>query len=235
MHQSAINSFITFQKNYLDPKSERIKVVEIGSKSVNANIKNLLNKNTDYRGLDIESGDNVDLVLKDPYKFPIEDSSVDIVISISVFEHTEFFWLTYLEILRILKPSGLFFLNAPSNSKYHRHSTDNWRFYPDSIIALEKWGRQNNYKPKVLEHYTNHENGRDTWNDYISVTIKDENYKDKFTKRILDNKKNYTNGRKDNSENILNFQEFPQDQFNWGWKIYYKWRKFLHKIRNKFN
>ena len=118
MHQSAINSFIDFQKNYLDPSSQKIKIVEVGSKSVNSHIKNLLNKNTDYIGLDIEAGDNVDLVLKDPYKFPIEDSSVDVVISISVFEHSEFFWLTYLEILRILKPTGLFFLNAPSNSKY---------------------------------------------------------------------------------------------------------------------
>tara|TARA_B100001059_G_C17825411_1_gene581021 strand:+ start:2601 stop:3302 length:702 start_codon:yes stop_codon:yes gene_type:complete len=231
MHQSAINSFIDFQKNYLDPSSQKIKIVEVGSKSVNSHIKNLLNKNTDYIGLDIEAGDNVDLVLKDPYKFPIEDSSVDVVISISVFEHSEFFWLTYLEILRILKPTGLFFLNAPSNSKYHRHSTDNWRFYPDSIIALEKWGNRNNYKPKVLEHYTNYENGRDIWNDYVSVTIKDENFKDKFTKRILDNKKNFTNGRKNNSIKILNFQEFPQDQFNWGWKIYYKWRKFLYKFK----
>ena len=112
MHQSAINSFIDFQKNYLDPSSQKIKIVEVGSKSVNSHIKNLLNKNTDYIGLDIEAGDNVDLVLKDPYKFPIEDSSVDVVISISVFEHSEFFWLTYLEILRILKPTGLFFFKC---------------------------------------------------------------------------------------------------------------------------
>lgn len=233
MHQTAINSFIAFQKNYLDSNTQKIKVVEVGSRSVNSHIKNLLNKNTDYIGLDIEAGDNVDVVLKDPYKFPLDDSSVDVVISISVFEHTEFFWLTYLEILRILKPSGLFFLNAPSNSKYHRHSSDNWRFYPDSIIALEKWGRQNNYKPKVLEHYTNHVIGRDIWNDYISVTVKDEMYKNKFRKRILDSKKNFINGRKDNSTNILNFQEFPQDQNNWGWKIYYKLRKFLYKIKKK--
>ena len=33
-------------------------------------------------------------------------------------------------------------------------------------------------------------------------------------------------------EEIINFQETPQDQINWGWRLYYKWRKFLNKFRN---
>ena len=102
-----------------------------------------MGENIDYVGIDIVKGENVDIVLDDPYKFPFEDKSVDVVISISVFEHTEFFWLTYLEILRVLKDDGLFFLNAPSNSKFHRHESDNWRFYPDSSLALQKWGEKN--------------------------------------------------------------------------------------------
>ena len=232
MHLSAIESFIDFKKTYLDEINHQIKIVEIGSQSINESIKKHLKKNFTYIGADIEKGENVDLVLKDPYKLPFDDNSIDVIISISTFEHTEFFWLTYLEILRVLKPSGLFFLNVPSNSKFHRHSTDNWRFYPDSSLALKKWGIKNGYNPEVLEHYTNFETGRDIWNDYVSITIKDENFKKNFNKRILDTKQNFTNGRKDLSSNIINFQELPQDQLNWGWKIYYKWRKFLHKLRN---
>ena len=232
MHLSAIQSFIDFKKTYLDEINHQIKIVEIGSQSINESIKKYLKKNFTYIGADIEKGENVDLVLKDPYKLPFNDNSIDVIISISTFEHTEFFWLTYLEILRVLKPSGLFFLNVPSNSKFHRHSTDNWRFYPDSSLALKKWGLKNGYNPEVLEHYTNFETGRDIWNDYVSITIKDENFKKNFKKRILDTKQNFTNGRKDLSSNIINFQELPQDQLNWGWKIYYKWRKFLHKFRN---
>ena len=232
MHLSAIQSFIDFKETYLDEINHQIKIVEIGSQSINESIKKYLKKNFTYIGADIEKGENVDLVLKDPYKLPFNDNSIDVIISISTFEHTEFFWLTYLEILRVLKPSGLFFLNVPSNSKFHRHSTDNWRFYPDSSLALKKWGLKNGYNPEVLEHYTNFETGRDIWNDYVSITIKDENFKKNFKKRILDTKQNFTNGRKDLSSNIINFQELPQDQLNWGWKIYYKWRKFLHKFRN---
>ena len=231
MHISAIESFLDFKKNYLNNLNQKIKIIEIGSQSINDSIKKHLSENHSYIGVDIENGENLDVVLEDPYKLPFENESIDVVVSISTFEHTEFFLLTYLEILRILKPTGLFFLNVPSNSKFHRFATDNWRFYPDSAKALEKWGLRNNYNPKVLEHYTNFETGRDIWNDYVSITIKDKKHQNKFIKRTLDFKKNYTNGRKDNSDNILNFQEFPQDQANWGWKIYYKWRKFLHKIK----
>jgi len=233
MHISALNSFLDFKNTYLKNQNNEIKIVEIGSQSINENIKKHLNKNHTYIGVDIVEGNNVDIVLEDPYKLPFEKDTIDVVISISTFEHTEFFWLSYLEILRVLKPTGLFFLNVPSNSKYHRHSTDNWRFYPDSSKALESWGHRNNFKPKVLEHFTNYETGRDIWNDYVSITIKDENFQNLYSRRILDIKKNFTNGRKNNSDELINFMELPQDQNNWGWKLYYKFRKFLNKIKFK--
>ena len=143
MHDSALESFTNFKNTYLDPRKDKsISVVEIGSLAVNSSIKNIVQNDFKYTGVDIIKGENVDIVLNDPYKFPFEDGTIDAIISISTFEHTEFFWLTYLEILRVLKSDGLFFLNAPSNSKFHRHSTDNWRFYPDSSISLEKWGKK---------------------------------------------------------------------------------------------
>ena len=231
MHTSALNSFVDFKNIYLSKfKNKKIKLIEIGSLAVNSSVKSNLGENIDYVGIDIVKGENVDIVLDDPYKFPFEDKSVDVVISISVFEHTEFFWLTYLEILRVLKDDGLFFLNAPSNSKFHRHETDNWRFYPDSSLALQKWGERNNFNPKVLEHFTNFETGRDIWNDYVSVTIKDKQFINKFPDRIIHSKKNFTNGRLNDSDEIINHQEVPQDQNNWGWKMYYKLRKFVNKL-----
>jgi len=231
MHTSALNSFVDFKNIYLSKfKNKKIKLIEIGSLAVNSSVKSNLGENIDYVGIDIVKGENVDIVLDDPYKFPFEDKSVDVVISISVFEHTEFFWLTYLEILRVLKDDGLFFLNAPSNSKFHRHESDNWRFYPDSSLALQKWGERNNFNPKVLEHFTNFETGRDIWNDYVSVTIKDKQFINKFPDRIIHSKKNFTNGRLNDSDEIINHQEVPQDQNNWGWKMYYKLRKFVNKL-----
>ncbi len=231
MHPSALKSFVDFKNIYLSKfKNKNIKLIEIGSLAVNSSVKLNLAENIDYVGVDICKGENVDIVLEDPYKLPFENESIDAVISISTFEHTQFFWLSYLEILRVLRNDGLFFLNAPSNSKFHRHETDNWRFYPDSSLALQKWGERNNFNPKVLEHFTNFETGRDIWNDYVSVTIKDKQFINKFPDRIIHSKKNFTNGRLNDSDKIINYQEVPQDQNNWGWKMYYKLRKFLNKL-----
>lgn len=231
MHPSALKSFVDFKNIYLSKfKNKNIKLIEIGSLAVNSSVKLNLAENIDYVGVDICKGENVDIVLEDPYKLPFENESIDAVISISTFEHTQFFWLSYLEILRVLRNDGLFFLNAPSNSKFHRHETDNWRFYPDSSLALQKWGERNNFNPKVLEHFTNFETGRDIWNDYVSVTIKDKQFINKFPDRIIHSKKNFTNGRLNDSDEIINYQEVPQDQNNWGWKMYYKLRKFLNKF-----
>ena len=62
------------------------------------------------------------IVLEDPYKLPFDSDSVDIVICSSCFEHSEMFWLLFLEVMRILKPTGLFYMNAPSNGAFHKIS-----------------------------------------------------------------------------------------------------------------
>ena len=102
-------------KTYLN-SPENLHVIEIGSQNVNSSVKELIDKNFKYIGVDIAPGDNVDIVLKDPYKFPIDDNSIDVVISISTFEHVDFFWLTFLEILRVIVfPAILFFISLFDN------------------------------------------------------------------------------------------------------------------------
>jgi ubiquinone/menaquinone biosynthesis C-methylase UbiE len=91
--------------------------------------------------------------LEDAYSFPLEDNSVDIVVSSSCFEHADMFWLTYLEIMRILKPKGIFYLNAPTKGPHHGYPVDCWRFYPDAGKALTNWGKRNNYNNILLESY----------------------------------------------------------------------------------
>lgn len=227
MHTSALTSVNNFKKLYLDPiqTEKHIHVVELGSLSINSNVKKFFDSKFKYTGLDIEKGPNVDLVLDDPYTLPFENNSIDVVISISTFEHTDFFWLSYLEILRVLKPTGLFFLNVPSNGHYHRHPGDSWRFYPDSANSLEKWGKKNNFNCEVLEHFTSSTTAKEIWNDYVSITIKDRNFKEKYQSRITDEIKNFTNGRTDINFDLINFSKIPQDQDNWGFKLYFKLKK----------
>src|SRR5690606_32296760 len=90
-------------------------IVDIGAQDVNGSLKEVAPEGNNYIGVDFVEGKGVDVIIDDPYKLPMEDNSVDICVSSSCFEHADFFWLSFLEVMRILKPDGLFYLNAPSN------------------------------------------------------------------------------------------------------------------------
>ncbi len=91
--------------------------------------------NWTYQGIDLNEGPNVDVVLTSPYKFPMADGHYDVLISGQAFEHVKFFWLTWMEMVRTLKPGGFIFLIAPSRGPEHRFPVDCWRFYPDGYRA----------------------------------------------------------------------------------------------------
>ena len=108
MHSSSIRNLERFFKVYLN-KFDNPKVLDLGgakkSKINGLDILKKLNYKFEYTTVDIEPHSSVDVVLKDPYVFSeLKESQFDIVISISCFEHIEFFWKTYIEILKVLKP-----------------------------------------------------------------------------------------------------------------------------------
>lgn len=135
-----------------------------------------------YEGVDQLHSPDPDVV----YRLPAQDNSVDIVVSSSCFEHDEFFWITFLEIMRVLKPHGIFYLNAPSNGVCHRYPVDCWRFYPDSAQVLAKWGRKNRIPALVLESFTGTAMA-DCWKDYVSVILKYDQFLSEYPDRMLDN------------------------------------------------
>jgi len=82
-----------------------------------------------------------------------------------MFEHVEFFWLTWLQMVRVLKSNGFIFLIAPSRGPEHRHPVDCWRFYPDSYRALAKFGGL-----ELMEVSTDLENdAAGQWGDTVGV------------------------------------------------------------------
>jgi SAM-dependent methyltransferase len=160
--------------------------------------------------IDFAQGKGVDVVLTDPYVLPLGDETVDIVVSSSCFEHSEMFWLLFLEILRILKPAGLFYLNAPSNGAFHRYPVDCWRFYPDSGAALVNWAKRNKYDPLLLESFIGNQD-MDVWNDFVAVFLKDKRHAANYPARILEIKTDFTNGRIAEQKAMLNPRVLPED------------------------
>lgn len=211
MHPTAMQNCQSFFDAYAPSFSSRqhVKVVEIGSQNVNGTLRDTCPTRFEYVGVDFQDAKGVDLVLQDPYSLPFENESVDIVLSSSCFEHSEMFWLVFLEVLRVLKPNGLFYLNAPSTGSFHRYPVDCWRFYPDSAMALVKWAQRNGGKPAMLESYT--QTSRD-WQDYVAVFLKDEALSMDFSHRILHSKKDFENGQIFSDDKMLNPTETSQHE-----------------------
>jgi SAM-dependent methyltransferase len=139
VHTSSYEHMKDIVARYLDPKRP-LSVIDIGSYDVNGSYRTLFKlPEVTYRGIDLEAGPGVDIVLKSPYHFPLAAESVDLIVSGQAFEHIEFFWKTWLEMHRVLKPGGMIFLIAPSRGSEHRYPQDCWRFYPDGYRALAKY------------------------------------------------------------------------------------------------
>ena len=186
MHDTSLINGKLFFDVYTN-KIPTAKILDVGSSSVAENIpvlRSFKSQDAEYIGMDMEYGPNVDVILTDISRFPFADNSFDFVVSTSCFEHDEFFWVTYLEIIHVLKPHGLFYLNSPSDGVYHTYPVDCWRFFPDSGKALAKWGKKNGYvNNEVVENYT-HKPIADIWNDYVCVFIKDVNYLHLYNDRM---------------------------------------------------
>jgi SAM-dependent methyltransferase len=143
MHETSYAKMGAFVAHYLaDHTGDSLSIVDIGARSVlgHQTYRDLFNRAAwRFQGLDIEAGNNVDILVNDPYHWiDIEPASFDVAISGQALEHVEFPWKTFAEIFRVLKPGGLFCLIVPSSGEEHRYPVDCWRYYPDSMRALAR-------------------------------------------------------------------------------------------------
>lgn len=170
MHESARHQMVSCLAAHLKP-GRHYRILDLGSavsRGQSSTHRDLLAPyNVSYLGVDIVNADNVDRVMDRPYGIPARSNSADVVISGQVFEHIPFPWASMLEIRRVLKPSGLVILTAPSRG--NRHDVfDCWRYYPDSMRALAAWGEF-----ELVESYTDFppvRRGSKVRHDYAAIT-----------------------------------------------------------------
>ena len=150
MHKSSYANMGCFVDKYLD-LGKKLRVADIGGQDINGSYKPLFPPDRfDYVCCDVAEGPGVDVVLKNAYRWrELRAGSFDVVISGQAFEHIEYFWVTILEIARILKDNGVCCIIAPSAGVRHRYPVDCWRFYEDGIRALAKYAYLT-----VLDAYT---------------------------------------------------------------------------------
>jgi SAM-dependent methyltransferase len=159
-------------ETYLEGRrGQHLRVLDVGSYDVNGTYRRLFTDPAwDYTGLDTVPGPGVDVVVTQPYRWrQLRRASFDIVLSGQTFEHIQFPWVTLLEVGRVLRSGGLFFLVVPSSGPEHRFPVDCWRFYRDGLVALARWGDLD-----VLEATTHWEvegwaDDSDDWHDSVLV------------------------------------------------------------------
>jgi SAM-dependent methyltransferase len=186
VHQSAHDHMALCIETYM-PKDRHYRVLDLGARlspGQKLTHRQLLSEHDiEYAGIDVQSGNNVDVVMPKPYRIPAPTRSVDVLLSGQVFEHIPFFWATMLEIARVLRPDGYAFITAPSRG--HVHSTyDCWRYYPDGYRAMAAYSGL-----KLIEAHTDFppKNGRrhdftaidpdvSYWGDSVGVFQKPTRY-----------------------------------------------------------
>jgi hypothetical protein len=120
------------------------------------------------------------------------------------------FWLLFLEVLRILKPHGLFYLNAPTNGSFHRYPVDCWRFYPDSGIALAKWGQRQGMATQMLESFVSHQMVN-PWNDFVAVFVRDHSFAPLYPMRMLSGRSDIENAHSSLQPGLLHHSAATED------------------------
>lgn len=172
MHQSSYDRMTRFCREYLaHRRGDHLIILDIGSMNVNGCYRPLFNDPAwRYQGVDMEAGKNVDIVLNSPYDWTqISSKSIDVVISGQAFEHIQYFWITLLEIARVLKPGGLGCIIAPSSGPEHRYPTDCWRFYPDGLSAMAAFAGVAVREATTYWKDENYTDGSDAWHDSVLI------------------------------------------------------------------
>ena len=128
-----------------------ISVLEVGSLNINGGLRDFRPAGGDYVGVDFSPENGVNIVVKRNSQLPFSSETFDLVVSSSCLEHDLIFWLTFLEMCRVLKHGAYLYLNVPSKGKYHQYPIDAWRFFPDAGIGLRDWARLNDHDIELLE------------------------------------------------------------------------------------
>ena len=148
MHEAALTEMT---KVVYAEKRNGLNVLDVGSFDVNGTYRPLIEgRGWQYTGLDVCAGPNVDIVSHDPFNFPLDAESYDVVISGSTMEHVTAIWRWVPELVRVLKPGGLLAIITHWQIREHRYPVDCWRIMPDGMkFILNETGQLTDIRAEI--------------------------------------------------------------------------------------
>ena len=128
-HIDQINFIKKFKEFYINKNFNKdISILEIGSLDVNGSIRNLFDFASEYIGIDLEKGPNVDLILNGTDIDKL-NKSFDIIISCECFEHAKDWKKIFNKMCQISKPNSFVVVSVASTGRVE-HGTQrsgNWQ------------------------------------------------------------------------------------------------------------
>ena len=92
---------------------------------------------TEYTGLDLEEGKNVDVILDLCEGVgALKKNHYDLIICCSVFEHMKKPWLAAQNMMDLLKSGGHVYISVPWVWRYHAYPDDYFRFSKSGVESL---------------------------------------------------------------------------------------------------
>ena len=107
-------------KSFMTEHFEDKVVLDCGSLDINGSNRYLFDR-CEYIGVDLGNGDNVDIV-SPIHELDFSDETFDTIISTECFEHDKHFVDSLKNIVRMLKPDGLFLFTCATTGR-HEHGT----------------------------------------------------------------------------------------------------------------
>lgn len=121
-------------------------VLDIGALDINGNNQFLFDDCL-YLGVDLAPGRNVDFVSKG-HELALPDASFDVIISTECFEHDQFYDRTLRNVVRLLKPGGLFLFSCATTGR-PEHGTR--RTTPHDAPFIQGLGEWSDYYKNLEE------------------------------------------------------------------------------------
>lgn len=132
----AIKQWVGLVKARFVPRPGR--VLEIGSMDVNGSVRELFADATEYVGIDIAPGENVDVVLNGHEILDrFGPSSFDTILCLETLEHDDRPWLTIAAMHAALRPGGILLVSTPTfGFPEHRFPKDYYRYGRDAYTDV---------------------------------------------------------------------------------------------------
>jgi SAM-dependent methyltransferase len=149
MHNQARHFTLFVKELFPEFFNQQLKILDVGSGDINGNNRFLFCSEIEYHGNDVCAAKNVTIVSKTK-DLPFKEETFDVIVSTECFEHDPEYEQSFQKIVKMLKPSGLFFFTCASTGRAE-HGT--MRSHPNcSFGTISKQAdMQDYYKNLTIE------------------------------------------------------------------------------------